>query len=549
VWPAGTGAVESPRRAVAGSSRRLLFTFVPLLVIAVLPARAGALSLEHMGNFDSPTYVTSDPDDADRLFVVERSGRIELVDNGATDLFLDIEAIVLSPPDDDAVVDHGLYSMAFSPDYAKSHLFYVAYSGADDPDTASDESGDWHVDEFSASGDTADPASRREVLTVKYPPSQRHYGGQLQFGPDGYLYASIGDGGPQGDTDGNAQSIQNLHGKILRIDPRGSVPGEYSIPADNPFAGPRPGEDEIWSYGLRNPWRFSFDRLTGALVIGDVGLGSWEEVDLEPPPDPGRGDNFGWNCREGAHPFSTAPPCDAPQALTEPVFEYQHGAESCSAITGGYVVRDTSLGDVYGRYLYADYCAGQLRSLDLGPSPLDRSEGVTVPGITSFGEDSSCRIYVASIDGPVYRLTDAGSSGACPPPAPPSSDPPLSDPPLSESPPPGPPAGAPCGGEQATILGSPGPETLRGTQGHDVIAGLGGRDTVRGLAGNDIICGGGGRDRLSGGPGDDALLGGSGRDQLLGGAGRDRCEDGTARETATSCAVDRQRRLSGRQRN
>ncbi|MBK5110985.1 MAG: PQQ-dependent sugar dehydrogenase, partial [Thermoleophilia bacterium] len=178
------------------------------------------------------------------------------------------------------------------------------------------------------------------------------------------------------------------------------------------FAGPTPGEDEIWSYGLRNPWRFSFDRLTGDLVIGDVGYSTWEEVDFAAGPDPGKGDNFGWNCREGMNQFSTAPPCDAAQAFTEPVFEYEHLDGNCS-ITGGYVVRDPALGDLYGRYLYADWCVGELRSLALEPPVLGRSEGLCVQFPTSFGEDSSGRIYVTSYYGPVYRLTAGGSSGAC----------------------------------------------------------------------------------------------------------------------------------------
>ncbi|MGH2993025.1 MAG: PQQ-dependent sugar dehydrogenase [Solirubrobacterales bacterium] len=374
--------------------------------------------LEQVGEFDRPTYVTSDPEDPDRLFVVEQEGRIQLAEGGSTTTFLDIEPIVhdLNP-----FGDYGLWSMAFSPDYATNHLFYVAYSGVDDPDTeGEDESGDWHIDEFSASGDTADPASRREVLTVKFPPSEFHYGGQLQFGPDGYLYASTGDGGPQGDPDGNAQNLQGLLGKILRIDPEGSSPGEYTVPTDNPFtdtAGCTDGCDEIWSYGLRHPWRFSFDRLTGDLVIGDVGWNLWEEIDFETGPDPGKGDNFGWNCREGAHqgPGESSPVCaDRIGTFTEPVFEYPHVDPGPCSITGGHMVRDLALDDLDGRYLYADFCVGELRSLNLGlpTASGDRSEGLSVPLPTSFGEDADCRIYVASFDGPVYRLTEpSGGAG------------------------------------------------------------------------------------------------------------------------------------------
>ena len=391
----------------------LLVTMIATCVAMLLPADAKALSFERVGNFSEPTYVTSDPSDPDRLFVVELSGQIKLVENGQTSLFLDIESAVLSPPDEDASLDHALYSMAFSPEFATDSLFYVLYSSADDPGTANeDESGEWHLAEFTANGDSAIPASRREVLTIEYPPNPIHYGGQLHFGPDDYLYASTGDGGPQRDPDGNSQNLSNLLGNVLRIDPQPELGREYRIPSDNPFAGPTPGEDEIWSYGLRNPWRFSFDRQTGDLVIGDVGYQTWEEVNFAVAPDAGKGANFGWNCREGTHLFSAAPPCEVPQAFTDPVFEYEHAAGNCS-VTGGYVVRDPALGDLFGRYLYADFCVGELRSLSLGPQVLDRSEDLCVQFPTSFGEDSLGRIYVTSRRGPVYRLVPEGSSGSC----------------------------------------------------------------------------------------------------------------------------------------
>jgi glucose/arabinose dehydrogenase len=416
--------------------QRFTATFVAATALTV-PASASALALEPVGSFQSPTYVTSDPHDPNRVFVVELGGRIQLIKGGSTTTFLDIEPIVLGPPE---VFDyaHGLLSMAFSPDYATNHLFYVAYTGVDDPGTAEVESGYWHLDEFTANGDIADPASRREVLTIKYPANQQeHLGGQLQFGPDGYLYASTGQGGPShGDANGNSQNLGGLLGKILRIDPAGSANGQYTVPADNPFAstvGCTDGCDEIWSYGLRNPWRFSFDSLTGNLVIGDVGQDSWEEVNFETGPNPGRGDNFGWSCREGAHPGpgQALPVCaGSVGTFTEPVFEYPHvdptpadptdNAFGCS-ILGGYVVRDRALADLYGRYLYTDYCTHDLRSLALGlPTATGgRSEGLSVPWASSFGEDADCRLYVASFLGPVYRLTEpaGGATVGCPSPA------------------------------------------------------------------------------------------------------------------------------------
>jgi glucose/arabinose dehydrogenase len=415
--------------------QRFTATFVAATALTV-PASASALALEPVGSFQSPTYVTSDPHDPNRVFVVEQAGRVQLVEGGNATTFLDISPIVRYPPDPGAFRDaDGLASMAFSPNYATNHLFYVAYSGVDDPSTpAVNEAGDWHLDEFRANGDTADPASRRGVLTIDYPANSSHYGGQLQFGPDGYLYASTGDGVVDGVQRGvPAQNLATRLGKILRIDPKGSAPGEYTVPADNPFAstaGCADGCDEIWSYGLRNPWRFSFDRLTGDLVIGEVGDSSWEEVDFDTGPEPGRGDNFGWYCREGEHPG----PGDASQVcvdragtFTEPVFEYPHtdptpadptdNASGCSVI-GGYVVRDRALADLYGRYLYGDFCTGELRSLRLGlpTASGDRSEGLSVPYVTSLGEDADCRIYVASRIGPVYRLTEpaGGAAFGCP---------------------------------------------------------------------------------------------------------------------------------------
>jgi glucose/arabinose dehydrogenase len=394
----------------------------PLLIAAILavaglvaPASASALTLEQVGSFDRPTYVTSDPRDPNRLFVVEQAGRIMLVDNNVTE-FLDIEPLVhdLNP-----FGDYGMFSIAFSPNFANDQLFYVTYSGADDPSTMANES-DWHLDEFRAEGDVANPASRREVLTIQ--PPQSHFGGQLHFGPDGYLYASTGDGGPQGDTNGRAQDLGSLLGKILRIDPEGSAPGEYTVPADNPFTGTA-GDDEIWSFGLRHPWRFSFDRLTGNLAVSDVGWQAWEEVNFDTGPNPGRGDNYGWRCREGAHPgpgAATQVCVNGAGTFTEPVFEYAHvDPDGACSITGGYVVRDHGLGGLYGRYLYADFCVGELRSLQLG-LPMaagDRSEGVAVPQPTSFGEDANCRLYVTSFNGPVYRLREpaSGTTSGCQP--------------------------------------------------------------------------------------------------------------------------------------
>ena len=346
-----------------------------------LPAPAPAATLEPVGNYSNPLFVTSDPHDPKRLFVVEREGEIELTTAGTTSTYLDIKSFVL------AGGERGLLSAAFPADFDETGLFYVFYT--------SQPAGDLQIDEFRAVGNTVDAATRRPILTIPHPTFGNHNGGQLQFGPDGFLYISTGDGGGGGDPNENAQDLASLLGKILRIDPRASGGSPYSIPAGNPFAGtasdpPRGARDEIWSSGLRNPWRFSFDRSTGALLIGDVGQGSWEEVDFAPESlNRGAGANYGWDCREGAHDFEPVG-CTGP--FTEPVFEYSISGSEC-AITGGYVARDPSLVGLYGRYLYADFCTGPLRSLIPAlPSAMeDRAEALTVANPSSFGEDACGR--------------------------------------------------------------------------------------------------------------------------------------------------------------
>ena len=358
--------------------------------------------MEELGVYEEPVFVTSDPADPDRLFVVERAGRILLTTGGSESTFLDMRSLVPLPGSNDL----GLLSMAFAPDYAASGHLYVFYAG---------EAGELRVDEFTASGDKVALDTRRSVLEVDHP-SPRHYGGQLQFGPDGYLYISTGDagGGPGEPVDplGSGQDLESLHSKLLRIDPRPSGGEPYSVPSGNPFVG-GPGKDEIWSYGLRNPFRFSFDRLTGDLVIADVGQAAWEEIEYAPrSAGGGRGENYGWSCREGPDPYF-----GCAGTFTEPALSYGHspGGYCSGAITGGYVVRDPGLPELLGRYLYADFCKGALRSLSLAlpAAQDDRSEEITVGLPASFGEDSCGRLYVASILGPVYRLVGDGGQSAC----------------------------------------------------------------------------------------------------------------------------------------
>jgi glucose/arabinose dehydrogenase len=350
--------------------------------------------LTKLGDFDHPLYVTQPPGDRRDLFVVEQTGRVRVLTPKGTSStpYLDLHDEV------SCCGEQGLLSIAFAPDYARSGLVYADYT---------DRSGDTRVVEYHRSSDdplTVDPSSRRVVLRVAQP-FPNHNGGLLTFGPDGLLYIGLGDGGSEGDPRRNGQSLATLLGKILRIDPRAHGGRPYSIPASNPFANRKGARPEIYSYGLRNPWRFSFDRLTGDLSIGDVGQDRFEEIDLVGRGH-GSGANFGWSAFEGFAPFNHDQ--SAPNAIP-PVLVYSHD-QGCS-VTGGYVVRDPSLQSLYGRYLYGDYCSGELRSFRAIPGKRvtdDRPLGLDVPSLSSFGEDDAGRIFATSLDGPVYRLDPAG---------------------------------------------------------------------------------------------------------------------------------------------
>jgi len=379
-----------------------------------LGVAAGA-SLHEVGDFDQPIYITSSPTDPDRLLVAEREGAIvEVTPQGKRQL-ADLSSLVTC-----CESERGLLSIAPAPDFASSGRFYAAYTGVA---AAGGAEGDVHLDSF-----RPDPATgalvREPILSVGHSSQPNHNGGQLQFGPDGHLYFSLGDGGGGGDPSGNAQDTGVLLGKILRIDPRPGQSPAYSIPSGNPFAAGG-GRPEVWAYGLRNPWRFSFDRQAHDLLIGDVGQDAREEIDYVPSgggASPGAGLNFGWNCREGFIAYSDAPGDCASSGFTEPVFDYPHedpgtGAPYGCSIIGGYVARDASVPDLYGRYLYSDFCSEEIRSIAISASGAsgDRPEGLAVAKPTSFGEDSCGRVYVASDEGPVYRI-EGPSPAVCPPP-------------------------------------------------------------------------------------------------------------------------------------
>ena len=347
----------------------------------------GGFRAAKIGTFTDPTYVTGPRGAGGRLFVVEQEGRIEVLPNGGRGrprTFLDIRSKV------EPGGERGLLSVAFSPDYARTRLLYVYYT---------QPGGDIVVEEYRRAGAHANraiPGSGRRVLRIEHSENANHNGGQLQFGPDGLLYIGTGDGGSAYDPPENAQNKSSLLGKLLRIDPRRHRRRPYTVPRSNPFAG-KDGRKEVFSYGLRNPFRFSFDRRNHALVIGDVGQDRFEEVDYETLKR-ASGANFGWDAFEGSHPV-TIDPSATPAKAVPPIFEYGHDDGNCS-ITGGYVSRDRRISSLFGRYLYADYCKGEIRSLIPSKRGARGDSPTGLPsssGVSSFGEDSRGHLYYANL--------------------------------------------------------------------------------------------------------------------------------------------------------
>jgi glucose/arabinose dehydrogenase len=337
-------------------------------------------------------YVTSPPGDP-RLFVVQQSGRILILDHGRAlpRPFLDVRRLV------SAGGERGLLGLAFHPDYANNGRFFVDYTN---------RTGDTRVVEYrvSSNPNRANPRSARVLLAIPQP-YPNHNGGDVVFGPDGMLYVGMGDGGSGGDPHGNGQSLGTLLGKLLRIDVdhrEGDLP--YAIPADNPFrdtAGARP---EIYALGLRNPWRFSFDRTRGDLWIGDVGQNQWEEIDFV-PRGTGAGANFGWSGLEGRHRYSSRTVEGG--HYVAPVAEYSHAVGN--SVTGGYVYRGTAVPALRGRYVYADYASGRVWTMRAGPKPgrpteITNSLGAELSAVTSFGQGSGGEVYVIANGGVLYRF-------------------------------------------------------------------------------------------------------------------------------------------------
>ncbi|HEX5724858.1 MAG TPA: PQQ-dependent sugar dehydrogenase [Longimicrobiaceae bacterium] len=337
----------------------------------------------------SPVFVTAPAGDP-RLFVVEQPGRIRIVRGGALlpTPFLDLTAKVSSGG------ERGLLSVAFHPRYAQNGFFYVNYTG---------QGGHTRVERYrvGANPDQADPASAQLVLFVEQPYSN-HNGGLVMFGPDGKLYVGMGDGGSGGDPQNHGQDASTLLGDLLRLDVDAGQP--YAIPADNPFVGQAGRRAEIWATGVRNPWRFSFDRTANLLYLADVGQNRWEEVNVVPAGQAGV--NYGWRIMEGSSCYPSGG-C-ARTGLTEPVLEYSH-SDGCS-VTGGYVYRGRAIPGLRGHYFYADYCNGWIRSFRYaGGTVSDRHEWElgNVGNISSFGEDADGELYVVSHAGAVYKLVPA----------------------------------------------------------------------------------------------------------------------------------------------
>ena len=401
------------------SSRlRRALALLPLALLGAAPAAAAPV-LDPVASFSEPTSAASPPGDP-RLFVTERAGVVRIVGkDGAVKPapFADLSSTTTT------VGERGLLSIAFPPDYTASGLAYVFVTDLD---------GAVQIRELERSAsdpNRAEPGPGRVVLSQAHPRSN-HNGGQIQFGSDGLLYAGFGDGGSSNDPDGNGQNLDTLLGKLIRIDPSGAP---YAIPPGNPFAGATRGRDEIWAYGLRNPYRFSFDRLTGELWLGDVGQNTREEVDLAAPGVGGQ--NYGWRCYEGTIPTPTlATPCE-PAGHVPPLFDLDQEADGVCSIIGGYLARDPGLPTLAGRYLYGDLCRPAIQSATANGEP-GTATGLAVDGLVSFAEDACARLYTVSLNGPVARIRD-GAATACnlpepvappagpgPPPAPPAGDPP-----------------------------------------------------------------------------------------------------------------------------
>jgi glucose/arabinose dehydrogenase len=436
-----------------------------------------------------PLFAASPPGDTGRLFIVEKTGQIKILDLNSGQIlstpFLDVTSQI------SAAGEGGLLGLAFDPGFAQNGYIYVNLINT---------SGDTEIRRYQVSASNPniiDPASATLIITIDQPGATNHKAGWLGFGPDGYLYAALGDGGGGGDTFHNGQNMDSLLGKMLRLDVHSDAfPGDptrnYAIPADNPFVGVA-GADEIWALGLRNPWRPSFDRATGDFYIADVGQNTWEEIDIGI-----KGANYGWNTYEGPAAFAGGDPLTG-GTLTFPVYSYNHSVGH--SITGGYVYRGPSEG-LQGQYFFADFQDDKVFTLRFNGTSWVATERTsqisydagTLTNPSSFGQDALGNLYVVDFDGEVFRLTPNVASAD----------------------------------QGDTINGMGGNDLIFGGAGNDMATGGDGNDEIQGGAGNDTINGNNGLDLLSGGSGNDTIAGGAGADALVGEAGSDGLDGGAA---------------------
>ena len=362
-----------------------------LLLVTTFSFSQDIYTILFADGFSNPVEMQNVGDD--RLFIVEKRGVIEILQlDGTTNPtpFLDIQSIVLTPGGN--YDERGLLGLAFHPDYINNGYFYVNYI---------DNFGNTQISRFSVSTsdpNIADPDSEFQILEVEQPYAN-HNGGCLRFGPEGYLYIGLGDGGSAGDPENRSQNLQTLLGKMLRIDidnTEGST--NYAVPSNNPFVGDPNALDEIWSYGLRNPWRFSFDSETDELWIGDVGQGSIEEINRAPAGVSGQ--NYGWRCYEGTQEYNTSG-CPNQSELTFPMAEYSHSGGNCS-ITGGYVYRGEIYENFLGVYFYADFCSGEIGTIDQSNNQINH--GSYNGSWVSFGEDKNKELYIIDNFGSIYKI-------------------------------------------------------------------------------------------------------------------------------------------------
>ncbi|MBX3028954.1 MAG: PQQ-dependent sugar dehydrogenase [Chloroflexi bacterium] len=392
--------------------RAALSAVLTILVAATAlaaPAAAGEVKVRSvLSGYSKPVLVTSHPGAGRRIFIVEQTGRIKIAtyEGGRwrkVGTFLDIRDLVRTTSG-----EQGLLGVAFAPDYGTSRRFYVNYTRKNDGSTI--------VAEFRRNTKNANKANKgsfRQVLRVAQPYTN-HNGGMLAFGPDGYLYIGMGDGGSGGDPQGRAQNLDSRLGKLLRIDPLdpdGDGPKHYSVPASNPFVGQANTKPEVWSWGLRNPWRFSFDRTTGDLWIGDVGQERREEVDVARANgsgvNAGKRVDFGWNDCEGTLPYKGGTCATAHGDYLPPVREYSHGSGNCS-ITGGYVYRGPATTAWRGTYTYGDFCSGRVWVVSNTGKSLRASVNTSYL-ISGFGEDAAGRLYATDLGGRILTVRFSGT--------------------------------------------------------------------------------------------------------------------------------------------